>query len=307
MSKHFRHVIRNKAALLLLRLLLVLTAGLPLTTARRLGRWFGSCYYAVGVRGRHVAATNIRLVYPELTEHEQDQLVRATLQETGVLAFEMGHVWAQPWEQMQRLIVETEGVDLVETALKEGRGVIVLGPHLGNWEVLGLHLATLGEMVALFEPPKIESLGPIIKEARERSGGRLVPTTARGLADLAKSVKAGGISGILPDQVPDSPAGGINVPFMGIDCATATLGCNLIKRSRAIAFMGAAYRVAHGFRVCYRAAPEAIYLDDSKVALTAMNAAVEDLICGHEAQYQWQYKRFRLQPPGAVDLYDRHQ
>ena len=305
MSTHIPTALRNKAALLLLRLLLVVTGNLPLATARRLGRWFGACYYALGTRGRHIATTNIRLAYPHLDQHQRDRMVRATLQESGALAFEMGHVWSRPWAHTQRLIVETEGVDLVLAALQQGRGVIVLGPHLGNWEVLGLHLATLGNMVALFEPPKIESLGSLIKQARERSGGRLVPTTARGLADLAKSVKSGGISGILPDQVPDNPAGGANVPFMGVDCATASLGCNLIKRSGAVAFMGAAYRVAHGFRVCYRAAPSAIYSDDSTEALSAMNSAVEALIEGYEAQYQWLYKRFRQQPPAAIDLYDR--
>lgn len=306
MSTHFRTALRNKAALLLLRLLLVITGRLPLALSRRLGRGFGFCYYAADTRGRHVATTNIGLAYPHLDPSERNRLVKATLQETGVLAFEMGHVWHRPWEHTQQLIVDTEGVDLVLAALQEGRGVIVLGPHLGNWEVLGLHLATLGDMVALFEPPKIDTLGPLIKAARERSGGRLVPTTPRGLADLAKSVKAGGVSGILPDQVPDSPAGGINVPFMGVDCATASLGCNLVKRSGAIAFMGAAYRVAHGFRVCYRAVPDALYSNDSAIALTAMNAAVEDMIAGYEAQYQWQYKRFRLQPPSTVDHYARH-
>lgn len=306
MSTHFRTILRNKAALFLLRLLLVVTGRLPLALSRRLGRGFGFCYYAADTRGRHVATTNIRLAYPHLDPSERNRLVKATLQETGVLAFEMGHVWYRPWEYTQQLIVDTEGVDLVLAALQEGRGVIVLGPHLGNWEVLGLHLATLGDMIALFEPPKIDTLGPLIKAARERSGGRLVPTTPRGLADLAKSVKAGGISGILPDQVPDSPASGINVPFMGIDCATASLGCHLVKRSGAIAFMGAAYRVAQGFRVCYRAAPDALYSDDSAIALTAMNAAVEGMIAGYEAQYQWQYKRFRLQPPSSVDYYDRH-
>ena len=52
--------------------------------------------------------------------------------------------------------------------------------------------------------------------------------------------------------------------------------------------------------------PDALYSDDNAIALTAMNAAVEDMIAGYEAQYQWQYKRFRLQPPSTVDYYDRH-
>ena len=132
-----------------------------------------------------MAERNIALAFPEMDEVQQDGLVRETLQETGSLAAEMGHVWLRPWSRTAALINRVEGEGSVKAALSRGRGVIVLGPHLGNWEVLGLHLATLGEMVALYEPPKLASLGPMIKQARERSGGLLVPTTPRGIASLA--------------------------------------------------------------------------------------------------------------------------
>lgn len=254
-------------------------------------------------RGRRVTERNIALAYPELNDSEQAALVKATLEETGALAMEMGHVWFRPWSETRELVVAVEGADLIREALATKRGVIVLGPHLGNWEVLGLHLATLGDMVALFEPPKIETLGGLIHRARERSGGRLVPTTARGIAAIVKSVRKGGISGILPDQVPDSETGGLNVPFMGVECATASLGCNLVKRSDAVAFMGAAFRVPGGFRVCYVPAPDALYGSDLQRALTAMNQAVEMLVRGRDAQYQWLYKRFRCRPTRNDDPY----
>ncbi len=283
--------------------MLWLLARLPVEWARTLGRWSGELGYRLDGRSRRVAERNIALAYPDLDDSNQDRLVRETLRETGALAAEMGHVWLRPWVSTERLILQVEGKNSVKAALEGGRGVIILGPHLGNWEVLGLHLATLGEMVALFEPPKIQSLGPLIQRARERSGGRLVPTTPRGIASLVKSVKAGGISGILPDQVPDSETGGLNVPFMGVDCGTAALGCNLIQRSGAVAFLGAAFRVKGGFEVCYVPAPAALYGDDLREALTAMNSAIADLLETREAQYQWQYKRFRTQPNSGTDHY----
>ena len=282
-----------------------ITAILSLAQARELGRWLGRFYYRFDSAGRRVAERNIALAYPELDLSEQDELVRACLEETGALACEMGHVWVKPWEYSRQLMTDVEGADLVQAALGEGQGVIILGPHLGNWEVLGLHLATLGDMVALYEPPKISALGDRIKTARERSGGRLVPTTARGLAALVKSVKGGGISGILPDQVPEQASGGRNVPFMGVPCATAALGCNLINRSGAIAFMGAALRVPGGFKVRYVPAPSALYGDDEEAALTAMNDAVEELIRGWDAQYQWLYKRFRQRPVDQPKRYNQ--
>ena len=303
MVQPFFNACRNWAVLALVKSSLWLCSRLPLMTARRLGRWLGHCYWVLDTRDRRIAERNIALAYPHLTPAEQAALVRETLRETGALATEMGHVWLLPWSKSQRLIKEVEGQEAITAALASGRGVIVLGPHLGNWEVLGLHLATLGKMVALFAPPKMSSLGQLILDARERSGGQLVPTTPRGIAAITKSVKNGGISGILPDQVPDTEVGASNVPFMGVQCATAALGVNLVRRSNALAFMGVAYRISDGFKVCYVPAPEALYMDDQRGALTAMNRAVEDLVRGWDAQYQWLYKRFRTHPRGDINHY----
>lgn len=303
MSQSLLESWRNAIVLALAKSTLWLCSRLPLETARLLGRWLGQCFWALDTRGRRIAERNIALAYPHLDPSEQAALVNTTLRETGALAAEMGHVWLMPWKKTERLITHVEGAHAVTAALNSGRGVIVLAPHLGNWEMLGLHLATLGDMVALFEPPKIASLGPLIHSARERSGGKLVPTTSRGIAAITKSVKQGGISGILPDQVPNTEVGAGIVPFMGVACSTAALAVNLVRRSNAQAFMGAAFRVPGGFKVCYVPAPAELYVDDQTQSLTAMNRAVEDLLRGWDAQYQWIYKRFRCRPPGDVNHY----
>lgn len=295
--------LRNRLVPPLLKMMLWCSYRLPITWARAAGRGLGRLLYWVDGRSRRVTERNIALAYPNLTLQAQTQLVRGSLEETGALAAEMGHVWHAPWQHTAALIETIEGADRVQSALGEGRGVIILAPHLGNWEVLGLHLATLGNTVALFEPPKITGLGPIIQRARERSGGQLVPTDARGLAALVRCVKQGGISGILPDQVPDDASGGRNVPFMGVTCGTASLACNLIRRSKARAYMGVAFRTEGGFNVRYVPAPDSVYDDDEEAALSAMNEAVAELVRGHDTQYQWSYKRFRCQPDMGRDHY----
>jgi KDO2-lipid IV(A) lauroyltransferase len=295
--------LRPRLALLLARLALRFSALLPLQVARALGRRLGKILYLLDRRPRRVTERNIRIAYPHLDAGAQDRLVREVLCESGALVMEMGHVWQKPWQYTKDLILEVEGQELIAAAGAEGRGVIVLGPHLGNWEVLGLHLATLGDLVALFEPPRFATLGELIQKARERSGGKLVPTTARGIAALVRSVRNGGISGILPDQVPDDPRAGVNVPFMGEPAFTATLACNLIQRSGAVALMGAALRIPGGFKVVYRSVDPELYSDDVEQALTALNREVAKLIKGWDSQYLWHYKRYRCQPPGPVDPY----
>ena len=167
-----------------------------------------------------------------------------------------------------------------------------------------MHVATLGDLIALYEPLALKKLDRLVHRGRQCTGGKLVPTTPRGLAELVRAVRNGGLTGILPDQVPRGAQGGMNAPFFGVECYTATLAYNLIKRSGAVAVMGTVLRTPHGFRAIYREAEQGVYSDDSKEALAAINRGVEGLIMGNERQYQWQYKRFRVQPPGQVDYYD---
>lgn len=291
-----------KAALV--KLLLRVCALLPLSWARGLGRLAADLYWPFGGRSRKVTERNIQLAFPELDPQAQAQLARESLRATGELVAEMGHVWFRPWEHVQSLILSVEGSEPIVEAQSRGRGVIVLAPHLGNWEIIGLHTATLGSIVSLYEPPKLRALGPVIERARQRSGATLVPTDSRGLVKLLKSVKGGKISGILPDQAPGDLASGRNAPFMGVPCFTPTLANNMIRRTGALAVFGFAERVPGGFRVRYFPAEDGIYDEDDDVSLAALNRGVEACLRHCVAQYQWEYKRFRVRPkdgPGAYD------
>lgn len=288
----------------LIKALLWLCAVLPLAWSRALGRSLAWLYWPVGGRSRKVTQRNIELAFPDLNPAEQRDLARRSLAATGELVTEMGHIWLRSWPYVQSLITEVHGAELILDAQREGRGVIVLAPHLGNWEIIGLHLGVLGSTVSLYEPPALPSLGSMIERARQRSGATLVPTDSRGLARLLKSVKQGNISGILPDQAPPQLNAGENSPFMGVSCFTGTLASNMIRRTGALAVFGFAERVPGGFVVRYLPAEDAIYDADNSVSLAALNRGVAVCVEHCTAQYQWEYKRFRVRPRQGPGNYE---
>jgi KDO2-lipid IV(A) lauroyltransferase len=265
---------------------------------------------ALNLRTVRIARRNFEIAYPSLLEEERAQLIRQTLLEQGALSAEMGHVWRRSHTYVRSLISVTGG-EHVDQALANGRGLVVLAPHLGNWEVLSHHLTSLGELMCLFEPPKLPAIGDLVLAARQRAGGEYVPTTGRGIAKLVRHCKAGGITGILPDQVPDRDVGAMNVPFMGVDCSTASLAVSLIQRlavsliqrSGARAVMGVAWRTRNGFEIQFCPVSDAIYSDDLESALTAMNSDIEQLLSADTTQYQWTYKRFRTTPRSLANHY----
>ena len=287
----------------LVKALLRFFSALPLALARSLGRGAASVYWHIGGRARDVTERNIALAFPQLDAPDQDQLARRSLAATGELMAEMGRVWLRPWSMLVPRI-NVCGDELIADALSQGRGVLVLVPHFGNWEVVGLHLAQLGPVVSLYQPPALQGLGELISHARQSTGAKLVPTDRAGIGELLRALRAGQIAGLLPDQVPADPTAGENAPFMGVPCFTGTLATRLLQRTGALAVTGCAERVAGGFVLRYRAADRAIYSEEMPRALAALNGEVERCLQCCPEQYQWEYKRFRVRPRRGPGVYD---
>ena len=115
-----------------------------------------------------------------MSESDQMTLAKQSLQHTGCLFVESGIVFRWPPEKIESLFVEIQGAELIETALAEHRGVLLLVPHYGNWDVLSLYLGRFG-VTALYAPPRIASLEAPIRDARARTGSILLPIDAKGL------------------------------------------------------------------------------------------------------------------------------
>jgi len=295
--------LKDGLAVTILRSVLRLSALVPLEVARSAGRFVGRLAFRMNTQTVRVVRRNIELAYPQLPAEQQAALMKEAVLEQGALAAELGHVWRRsPAYVMSKLRVA--GIEHLEAAAAEERGVLVLAPHVGNWEVLPHHLVAQGDLLGLFEPPKLPSVGSLVLEARKRPGGAYVPTTPKGLVQLVRHFKRGGLTGILPDQVPAHESGGLNVPFKGVECFTASLCANLLSKSGARAVLAGVFRVRGGWELVYLPVSADIYNEDLEVALKAMNQDIETLISGRDAQYQWSYKRFRTLPRGTTNYYD---
>lgn len=275
---------------------------LPLSVSRPIGRGLGSLLWFVGSKAAKTTLRNIELCFPDMPKPEQLNLAKQSLKETGVMMMETPAVWMRDMSWLEDRILETEGCDLVKDIQGSGKGLVIIAPHLGNWEVVGLYTARFGEMTSLFEPPKNAEVGAIIQQAREKSGASLVPTNRRGVMCLLKAIKAGGITGILPDQVPDDGAGEL-VDLFGRPALTMTLLCNLISKTGCEAVISYAERIPGGFKLVFKKPRPELFSECCKESLVGLNKTIEDAILETPAQYQWEYKRFKCFLEGYEDPY----
>jgi KDO2-lipid IV(A) lauroyltransferase len=275
-------------------------AALPLNWARQIMDPFAALAWVVGARAARTTQVNIALCFPELNGAARTALGRQSLKQTARLLAEAGLVFHWSRERWSALLSIT-GAEHIEQARAAGRGVLILVPHFGNWECLALYLGQFS-VTALYDPPRVGLLEQPLRAARERSGVRMLPIDRSGLRAMYRNLASGGVTAMLPDQVPARNAG-VYAPFFGQSALTMTFAHRLIERTHPLVLLGSARRTTAGFQVEFSKIAEEVYSNDPTVSARAMNQAIEALVRTDPSQYQWEYKRFRRQPRGVADPY----
>jgi KDO2-lipid IV(A) lauroyltransferase len=278
-----------------------LTARLPLSVLHRLGNAVGWVAARWPNRQRRNALINIGLCLPQLTPGEQQRLRDRNLKEFGKTYLEIGYLWLRPLEQVLGLVREVRGVELLEH--EPGRGLIVLSPHIGAWELAGLFLAVRGPTAIFYKPQKY--LDDLILAARRRSGAELAPITPKGIRVLVQALERGDFVGILPDQEPKADKGAVFAPLFGVPAFTMLLVNRLARRTgaRVVFLFAERLGLGEGFRIHCLPAPEGIDSADDAIAAAALNRGIEQCVATCPEQYVWPYKRFRRRPEGAPKVY----
>ena len=234
---------------------------------------------------------------------------RPAIAAAGAMAAELPWLWARPkGESVLPRIVRWEGDAELEAALAARKGVILVSPHIGSWETLGQALGeryvdAYGPMTALFRPARKKWMAELIVGSRDRRGLQTLPTSVGGVRGLMRTLRAGGYTGILPDQVP--PLGqGVWAPFFGRPAYTMTLLPRLAQQTGARVFLAVCERLPRGAGYAIRIeAFDGTALNDPKAtpeaAATAMNEGIARLIRALPGQYVWDYARYK-QPRGET-------
>lgn len=256
---------------------------------------------------KRVSATNLRIAFPELDESQRDRLLKKSLRELGKTVTELGPVWSWRQQSLLKLIRSIDGQETVDESLQAGRGVIVLAPHAGSWELMGLYLSIEYGITSLYRPPRLGSIENFTRRVRERFGAKLVPTNMSGVRALRRALGDNKMIGILPDQDPGE-SGGVQAPFFGFSTRTMLLVSKLAAKSKASVLFAVAERLekGQGFKIRFVPASSAIGSADAVEAASALNEGVENIIRMNPAQYQWSYKRYKSTQDGEPNPYQQN-
>ena len=277
-------------------LLFKLIGALPLPTLQRLGRFFGWLAWCLPGSYKESAKRNLQQAFPE----SDPRMLRAAMMSVGQLMFEMPFWWTRRNESALDATLQCDNWQQFDEALRLEKGVILLSPHVGCFELLGPIFGARYPATVLFRPPRMVWLSDWIVKMRSRRQLTMAPANQSGVRTLVKTLLRGRIIGILPDQVP--PDGeGVWAPFFGKPAYTMTLVQRLQHLSGAPIFVLAAERkaVGKGYTLHYKRL-DAPLPNEPEAAATIINQEMEAMIRKMPEQYLWGYNRYRQPKIKAV-------
>jgi KDO2-lipid IV(A) lauroyltransferase len=280
-------------------------SGWPLWLLHALGSVLGWLTYALSPSYRRRLRANAALAGVSVADRP------ASVGEAGRLVAELPRLWLRQADRPIADAVHWEGRETLQALLDRGKGLVLLTPHLGSFEVSAQAYAQAfggrQPITVLYRPARKRWLRALEETARARPALATAPATLAGVRQMLRALKRGETVGLLPDQVP--PEGmGVWVPFFGQPAYTMTLAARLVQQTGAAVGLLWTERLPHGrgYVVHADALPEPLP-DPSTVgggdeaSALVINRAMEAVIRRCPRQYLWGYHRYKQprQPEGA--------
>lgn len=279
-----------------------LLARLPLPWLQTLGAGLGWMVWWTSPSYRHRFLQNT-----QAAGLHWDQ-VKPAVAAAGMVLAELPWLWMRPATQTLSLPLHWDGLNHVTDALQQGRGMILLSPHLGCWELGAQMMAEYlgpvhGPMWVMYRPARKAWLRDLVAGSRQRPFLQAAPANQSGVRQLLRTLRQGGYTAILPDQVP--PQGqGVWSRFFGRDVYTITLAVRLARQTGAPVVMGWCERLPKGQGFISHFEPwDHAGLQGAQVSIEdtvlAMNQHIEAMVRRAPGQYLWGYARDK-QPRTAL-------
>lgn len=283
--------------------LLWLLCWLPWRVQLGLGRQIGHLGWALAGKRRRDTLTNLALCFPELDETERVRMGREVFVQASIGLFESLRAWWRPDTLKKNLTIS--GVHHVIERLRAGQGVLVLGGHYTLLDLGGLLCSQFFQADIVYRPQNNPLLEWLITRVRQPIYG--VQIDHDDVRTLVRSLKAGHAVWYTPDQ-DFGLTHGVMAPFFGVPAATVTAQRRLARMAQCPVLLVHFYRQDDRrphYHVTFTPVVDHYPSGDELADATRINQLLEGLIRIAPTQYMWFHRRFKTQPAGQLNPYQR--
>lgn len=282
-----------------------LVVQLPYKVQLCIGRVLGGLMYRVAGDRRRIAARNLELCFPEKTAAERERLLKENFASTGIAFFEMAMSW---WWSKPRLakLAHVEGLEHLEHAQREGKGVILMAFHFTTLEIGAALLGQKHTIDGMYREHNNPLFDFIQRRGRERHNADSLAVERDDVRGMLKLLRSGRAIWYAPDQDYGAKQS-IFVPLFGIPAATVTATNKFAKLGKAQVVPFTQQRLADGsgYKLVIHAPLSDFPGESDEADCLRINQWVERAIRECPEQYLWAHRRFKTRPPGEPKLYDK--
>lgn len=273
---------------------------LPLRVMEIMGAILGWMAYYVVPSRRRVGEINLRIAFPDASDDEIRRRNKLCFRNVGIAAFELGLSWWQS-EKLLRYC-EIEGLQHLQSAQAQGKGVIILTAHFTCLEIGGPVLNHHVPFMVMYKRARNKLFDAFMRYHRARLYKAIVdhhkPIT------MVKGLKKGYAAWYAPDQ----DFGGkdqVFVPFFGVNATALTAPARFASISGApvVPYYIQRKPKGAGYKLTVLPALENFPTDNAEADARRVNAVLENMIMQNPEQYLWLHQRYKRRPPGEPRIY----
>lgn len=233
---------------------------------------------------------NLALTFPDMPKAEVERLVRGVLKNSGRFLAEM---WSGDafYERMKDTQLSGPGLPALMEAKAAGRPIIAISGHLGNYDAARAVLIQAGfETGALYRPMSNAYFNESYKARMEGFEGKAFEQSRRGMAEMVKHLRKGGLLAILLDQREDQ---GAKLSFFGKPAMTTLAVAEMALKYDTLFIPAFAIRKGNGldFDVVIE---DPIAHSDAETMMQEFNNRIEAQIRQNMDQFLWIHRRWKL-------------
>lgn len=285
--------------------LLWLIVQLPYRALLWLGRALGAVMYRIAGQRRRIAARNLELCFPELSDAQRERLLKENFASTGIAFFEMAMSWWWPKARLARL-AHIEGLEHLRDAERDGQGAILMAVHFTTLEIGAALLGQAHTIDGMYREHGNALFDYVQRRGRERHNLDALAVERDDVRGMLKLLRGGRAIWYAPDQDYGTKQS-VFVPLFGIPAATVTATTKFARlgRARVIPFTQRRLEDGSGYRLVVHPPLEGFPGESEEADCLRINQWVEGVLRECPEQYLWAHRRFKSRPEGAPRLYER--
>jgi len=248
-------------------------------------------------RNNRIMRANLNIAFPGISKERANTIIVQSTYSFLLTILESTWFRFHPNKLQQLIECDPQEIEMLRSIQASKTGIIVLTPHLGNWEATSSYVSHCGlKVTAIAKKVKIPFLNRLFAKSRAAQGSDILESAgaARG---LFRALRNGHITGMLMDQNTKPRRGGVFCDFFGLPVPTTRMPASMILRAKAKAVSTSCLHTKKGLKLSFSLIDIPEEMTD-EIELTQLLLKVnEDQIRKNPEQWLWNYERFRYLSP----------